>query len=218
MKYILAFLKTLQKNNNREWFEAHKDSYLVLKEEFSGVVKRLIDDVTRFEPEAEGLRPGDCIFRINRDIRFSNDKRPYKENFGAYIAPGGKKSEKGGYYIHLQPGNESMVAGGIYMPTPEMLKMLRQEIDYNPDPLLSIMKSKSFRLYFKEIVGEKLKRIPHGYPEDHPNADLLKFKGYIVVRGFKDTEVIQPKFYSEVVKTFKAIKPFNDYLNAVAEG
>ena len=104
------------------------------------------------------------------------------------------------------------------MPTPEMLKMIRQEIDYNPDPLLELMKSKTFRMYFQEIVGEKLKRIPQGYQEDHPHAELLKFKSYIVLRNFKDAEVTHPKFYGEVVKTFKAIKPFNDYLNAVVEG
>jgi uncharacterized protein (TIGR02453 family) len=217
MMNILTFLKGLQKNNNRDWFETNRKKYLEVKEEFHQYVTELILEVAKFEPGVEGLKAGDCIFRINRDIRFSNDKRPYKENFGAYISPGGKKSLKGGYYLHLQPGNESMVAGGIYMPTPEMLKMIRQEIDYNPDPLISIIKNKSFKQSFGEITGEKLKRIPQGYQEDHRYADLLKLKSYIVVHSFNDKDVTTANFQKEALKYFRGIKPLNDYLNSAVE-
>ena len=218
MKDTLTFLRALKKNNNKEWFDAHRDNYLKVKDEFSSTVEHLIAEIARFEPAIGNLKPKDCIFRINRDIRFSNDKRPYKENFGAAISPGGKKSPMGVYYLHIQPGNESMIAGGIYMPMPDTLKKLRQEIDYNPGPLLNFMKSKIFKQYFGELTGDKLKRIPQGYSEDHPHADLLKFKSYLVVRNFSDKEVSAPGFLKEVLKSFKALKPLNDYLNTALVG
>ncbi len=217
MKDILAFLRSLKKNNNKEWFDAHREKYEEVRDAFVKTIEKLILEISRFEPGVAGLRAKDCMFRINRDIRFSNDKRPYKENFGAAISPGGKKSPLGVYYFHVQPGNESIIAGGIYMPEPDVLKKIRQEIDYNPKPLISILKSKTFKQYFGEMSGEQLSRTPKGYPEDHPQADLLKFKNYIVVRGFTDKEVTEPKFMNEVMKSFKALKPLNDYLNTALD-
>ncbi len=217
MKEILTFLKRLKKNNNKPWFDKHRDEYLSAKELFKDTVRQLIREISSFDPSVTGLEPADCIFRINRDIRFSNDKRPYKENFGVYISKGGKKSVRAGYYLHLQPNNESFAGGGIYLPSPETLKKIRQEIDYNPEPLLDFMNSKIFRQYFGELVGDKLKRIPQGYTEKHPYAELLKFKSYIVLREFSDKEVTGGKIIKEVIKTFKAQKPFNDYLNAAVE-
>ena len=217
MKEILAFLKSLKKNNNKPWFDKHRGEYQTARENFIEIIKLLIREISAFESGVTDLEPGDCIFRINRDIRFTNDKRPYKENFGAYISEGGKKSMKAGYYFHLQPGNESFCGGGIYLPTPDTLKKIRQEIDYNPGPLVSIIKSKNFKKYFGEIVSDQLKRIPKGYSEDHPFADLLKFKSYVVLRDFSDKEVTGNKIIKEVIKTFRAQKPFNDYLNAAVE-
>ncbi len=217
MKEILTFLRNLKKNNNKLWFDAHRDQYQKLREEFIKTIENLISEISLFEPDIANLRAKDCLFRINRDIRFSNDKRPYKENFGAVISPGGKKSPLGVYYFHIQPGNESIIAGGIYMPDPDVLKKIRQEIDYNPAPLHAFMKSKDFKKYFGELVGDQLSRTPKGYPEDHPNAGLLKFKSYIVVRGFTDKEVTEPKFLREVMKSFKAVKPLNDYLNTALD-
>ena len=217
MKVILAFLKMLRKNNNKEWFDANRKKYEEVRGKFIDTLQHLILEVAKFEPLIGDLRPKDCMFRINRDIRFSNDKRPYKDNFGAVISRGGKKSPFGVYYFHIQPGNESMVAGGIYMPDPEVLKKIRQEIDYNPGPLLKYMKSKAFKEYFGEFSEDKLKRTPQGYSEDHPHADLLKYKSYIVVRGFSDKEVLEKNFLKEVMKTFKAMKPLNDYLNTALD-
>lgn len=217
MKEILAFLKSLKKNNNKPWFDKHRGEYQIARENFIEIIKILIREISAFEPGVTGMEPGECIFRINRDIRFSNDKRPYKENFGAYISEGGKKSIKAGYYFHLQPGNESFCGGGIYLPSPDTLKKIRQEIDYNPDPLVSFMKSISYKRYFGELSGEQLKRIPRGYTEEHPQADLLKFKSYIVLREFSDADIISGKIINEVMKTFKAQKPFNDYLNSAVQ-
>ena len=218
MKDILTFLRALRKNNNKEWFDANRKKYEDVREQFIDTLQHLILEVGKFEPGIGNLRPKDCMFRINRDIRFTNDKRPYKENFGAVISRGGKKSPFGVYYIHIQPGNESIVAGGIYMPETDVLKKIRQEIDYNPKPLLAFMKSKAFKQYFGEFSEDKLKRTPQGYAEDHPNAELLKYKSYIVVRGFTDKEVQDKNFLKEVMKSFRAMKPLNDYLNTALDG
>jgi uncharacterized protein (TIGR02453 family) len=218
MKEILTFLRALRKNNNKEWFDAHRKKYEEVRGQFIDTLQQLILEVAKFEPGIGNLRPKDCMFRINRDIRFSNDKRPYKDNFGAVISRGGKKSPFGVYYFHIQPGNESIVAGGIYMPQPDVLKKIRQEIDYNPKPLLTYMKSRAFRQYFGELSEDKLKRTPQGYSEDHPNAELLKYKSYIVVRGYTDREVQDKNFLKEVVKSFRAMKPLNDYLNTALDG
>ena len=217
MKEILAFLRRLKKNNSKAWFDSHREEYQAVRDQFVETVRNLISEIGKFEPRVINLQARDCIFRINRDIRFSNDKRPYKENFGAAISPGGKKSPLGLYYLHLQPGNESIIAGGIYMPMPDVLKKIRQEIDYNPGPLLAYMKTRTFKQYFGELTGDQLKRIPQGYPEDHAHASLLKFKSYIVVRGFTDKEVTSNNFLKEVIKSFKAVKPLNDYLNTAVE-
>lgn len=218
MKDVLTFLRALKRNNNKEWFDAHRKKYEDARGQFIDTLQHLILEVAKFEPGIGNLRSKDCMFRINRDIRFSNDKRPYKDNFGAVISRGGKKSPFGVYYFHIQPGNESMVAGGIYMPQSDVLKKIRQEIDYNPKPLLTYMKSRSFKQYFGELSEDKLVRTPKGFSEDHPNADLLKYKSYIVARGFTDKEVQEKNFLKEVMKSFKAMKPLNDYLNTALDG
>lgn len=217
MKEILTFLRRLKKNNNKEWFDANRNTYQIARNEFVRTIENLMKEIARFEPGIANLKPGDFIFRINRDIRFSNDKRPYKENFGAAISRGGKKSPYAVYYFHIQPGNQSFVAGGIYMPSSDTLKKVRQEIDYNPAPLLAFMKTRSFKQYFGELVGDQLKRTPPGYSEDHPHADLLKFKSYLVLREFTDKEVTEKNFLNEVMKSFKAMKPLNDYLNTAMD-
>lgn len=217
MKEILTFLNGLKKNNNRDWFEAHRESYQAARDLFIEMIRQLVAGIAKFEPEVAGLRPKDCLFRINRDIRFSNDKRPYKGNFGAVINKGGKKSEFAVYYFHLQPGNESIVAGGIYMPQPETLKRIRQEIDYNPDPLIDLMHTREFEKYFGDFTDNRLKRPPKGYDEENPQIGLIKLKDYIVVRSFTDKEVTSPGFLKEVLKSFKAMKPLNDYLNMAIE-
>jgi uncharacterized protein (TIGR02453 family) len=152
MKTVLNFLSDLRKNNHKEWMDQNKSRYQQAKKEFENLVKILIDRIALFDESIAGIQPKDCIFRLNRDIRFSNDKRPYKENMGAFITMEGKKGVDGGYYIHLQPG-QSMLAGGTYMPPADVLKKIRQEIDYNPDPLLDFMRSQPFQKLFGDFDG-----------------------------------------------------------------
>ena len=210
---ILNFLKDLQKNNNKEWMDAHRPQYEAARDAFKEIVSVLLAELTRFDEDLTGIVPKDCIFRINRDIRFSKDKTPYKINFGAAISEGGRRSPNADYYLHLQPHNESFIAGGMYMPANENLSKVRQEVDYNPEVLKKIVTAPEFKKYFGEIQGEKLNRPPKGYEADHPNVELLKLKSFIVLHKLTDEEVISENFIPETVRMFQVMQPFIRYLN-----
>ena len=212
IKQILDFLTELSKNNNKEWMDKNKEEYLQAKSEFQNLTEMLISEITSFDNSIEGVEAKKCIFRLNRDIRFSKDKRPYKENFGAFIAHDGRHSQRGGYYLHVQPGNNSMLAGGVYMPQPDVLKKIRQEIDYNPENLKRIINNEQFQKFFGTLAGEKLKTAPKGYSPDHPEIELLKFKNFIVVHYMDDTLVRKPAFQKYCIEVFREMKPLNDYL------
>lgn len=210
---ILNFLKQLQQNNEKAWMDEHRDEYEVAKEEFKNLVTYLLAEMASVDEGLAGLQPKDCIFRINRDIRFSQDKSPYKNNFGAYLSEGGKKGEQAGYYLHLQSQGESFIGGGMYMPSPDTLYKVRQEIDYNASELKKIVDAPDFQKYYGEIQGNKLKRPPKGYKDDHPNIELLKLKDYLVIHRLTDAEVTLEDFPQQAVKMFKTIMPFVHYLN-----
>jgi uncharacterized protein (TIGR02453 family) len=155
--------------------------------------------------------------RIYRDIRFSKDKSPYKTNMSATIAPGGKKSSSLGYHLHLQPHEESLIAGGLYMPTPEQLAKFRKAIDQDATPFKAIIKDKDFKKYFGTLDGEKVKTAPQGYSSEHPEIELLRFKQVVVVHRTSDETVLSPAFGGHTIKVFKAMKPFLDYLNRIVK-
>lgn len=215
---ILTFLTKLAKNNNRDWFEKNKGVYLQAKENFDSFVANLLDELTKVEPALGGLNPKKLAFRIYRDVRFSKDKSPYKVNMGAGFSPNGKMEQEPGFYIHIQPGNKSFLAGGMYMPDPGNLSKIRQEIDYNGDAFVKMLSDKKFRKYFSKLDDfDKLKTMPKGYDKQHPHIDLLKHKSFIVSHGFTDKEVKDKKFLKQVAEVGKAIKPLNDFLkNAIA--
>jgi uncharacterized protein (TIGR02453 family) len=165
-----------------------------------------------------GLNPKKLTFRIYRDVRFSRDKSPYKTNMGATFSGGGKLMQYPGYYLHIEPGNKSFVAGGLYVPTPDVLAKVRQEIDYSPKKLHAILNNVKFKKTFGAFDDfDKLKTAPKGYPKDHPQLELLKHKSFIVSHYFKDAEVMDKKFMKNVVDTYKTLKPLNDYLSMAIE-
>ncbi|MDX2305334.1 MAG: DUF2461 domain-containing protein [Microscillaceae bacterium] len=210
---ILNFLSGLQTNNNREWMEANKKTYQDAKTAFEELVHALIQKISAFDSDIADLEPKQCIFRLNRDIRFSKDKSPYKLNFGAAMQKGGKKSRAGGYYIHIQPNQESFVGGGIYMPDASELAKIRQEIDYNGESLKKIIQNEAFIQRFGEIWGEKVKSAPKGYAKDHPDIELLKLKSFVVFEKFNDPDILKDDFADRCVAAFQALKPLNDFLN-----
>ena len=210
---ILKFLKTLAKNNDRDWFDKNKAKYLEAKASFDEVVVKLLNDLTAFDSSLAGLDPKKLTFRIYRDVRFSKDKKPYKNNFGASFSSTGKGMGTPGYYFQLQPGNKSFVAIGMFMPEPDKLASIRQEIDYNSQQLEKVFKEKRFKANFDKFWDEDaLKKAPKGYPADHPHAEWLKLKSFIVTREFKDSEVTDKKFLKNVVDILKSSKPLNDFL------
>lgn len=211
---ILKFLKDIARNNNREWFEKNKPVYLSAKAEFENFLVDVHMELLKFDESLAGLNPRKIAFRIYRDVRFSKDKRPYKVNMGAGFSPKGKMEQEPGYYVHLEPG-KSFVAGGIYMPNPENLAKIRQEIDYNAKPLLSILNDKTFKKYFDGLADwDRVKTAPKGYPKDHPQIELLKNKSFVVSHAFTDDEVKAAGFTKQVATVCKSIKKLNDYLVA----
>ncbi len=215
METTIKFLKQLAKNNNKEWFDVNRKTYETSKEEFTAIVKTVIDKSSGFDPKLAGLDAKKCLFRINKDIRFSKDKSPYKLNMGASINPGGKKEMGAGYYIHIEPG-KSFLAGGCYMPTPEVLANIRQEIDYNGAEFKKILNAKNFKTYFKGLSEEadKLKTAPKGYPKDHPDLSLLQHKHFIVVHDLTDAQVTDKNFPAYATKVFNAMLPLNLFLRS----
>jgi uncharacterized protein (TIGR02453 family) len=214
MENILKFLKSISKNNNREWFEKNKPKYLAVKLEFEDFLEHLHKELLKFDDSLDGINPRKLAFRIYRDVRFSKDKRPYKVNMGAGISAHGKMEQEPGYYIHIEPG-KSFVAGGMYMPDSEKLAKIRQEIDYNTKGFQKILTDKKFKKLFPALGDfDKLKTAPKGYPKDHPNIDLLKYKSYIVSHNFTDVELANKNFVKKVAEACHTVMALNDFLKA----
>lgn len=211
----LDFLASLACNNNKEWFEQNKPRYLQARKNMEEVTQRLIREIARFHPSLAHLRPEDCLFRIYRDVRFSKDKSPYKIHMGAFMSEEGKNSLRAGYYFHVQPHHQSFLAGGMYMPPTWLLHAVRQEIDYHLDEFKNILNAPSFRATFGTLQGDTLKTAPKGYDKKHPGIDLLRHKSFIVIRPLQDEDLLAPHFIERAAEIFRAMYPFNQFLNRV---
>ena len=209
----IKFLKALKKNNNKEWFDANRNSYEYAKKEFLIQVGEILDEMKSIDSALLHLEPKNCVFRINRDVRFSSNKDPYKTNFGASFSKGGKKIESAGYYLHLEPGNH-FIGGGFWMPDSSSVKKIRMEIDYNFDEFKSILHHKSFKKLYDGLSEEvKLSRPPRDYEENNPAIEFIKLKSFTALVGLNDNDILNKNLTSIVVKHFEAIKPLIDFLN-----
>jgi len=211
---ILDFLKELKNNNNREWFGNNKSWYDSVRAEFENLSKQLIIEISKFDDDIKHVEVKGCIFRIYRDTRFSHDKTPYKTHFGIFIASaGGRKSQRGGYYFHLDP--DGCFAGvGVWGPPPNLLKALRQSVYDNIDELNEIRNNPDFSQYFVKFFDEdKLKTVPTGFPKDFPDAELLKLKHYLVDYHFDDTFLQSENLVQKVAEILKCAYPLNKFLN-----
>ncbi|MCB0429699.1 MAG: DUF2461 domain-containing protein [Flavobacteriales bacterium] len=211
----LRFLKDLKANNNKEWFLENKQRYEDARVEFTAFVDDLIRLIAKFDPAIAHHQAKDCVFRIYRDVRFSKDKSPYKAHLGAHITSAESRSEihtRAGYYLHIEPG-ATILAGGAYLPEGPWLKAIRQEIDYNAAGFQKLIGSKSFREYFREVQGEKLKTTPKGYDAGHPQIEWLRHKSFLAVHDCADKQVTSADFLQHCGKVYKALKPFDDFLN-----
>ena len=216
----LKFLKDLSKNNNKPWFESHRKQYDEAKNDFAGFVQSIIHAHSRKDPSIAHLKAKDCMFRINRDVRFSKDKSPYKNNMGAYLNKGGKKSVFGGYYFHCQPG-QSFVGGGLWMPMPPELNKVRQELDYNLEAFKKIITSKKFTAVYDGLSKDPeytLIRLPKGYETDNPAAEYLKFKSFVTMTSLKDAELASKDLSKKILVAFSALQPMLEFINQSIEG
>ena len=214
-KSTLDFLADLAKHNDREWFAANRKRYESAKKDFELFVQSVIEKLLPDNPILKGLEAKSCIFRINRDIRFSKDKSIYKTNFGAFIVRGGRRNgdKYPGYYIHLEPGGNSMIAGGSYMPPMPWLSNIREKIGDEGDKFLKIVRNSEFVKFFGELDGEKLKSAPKGFSNDHKYIEYLRMKSFVAVRMITDREVTSGGYMDLVLKGFSLMKPLNDFLD-----
>lgn len=211
MKKTLAFLSKIKKNNNTEWMKSHKEEYLEARKEFEILVQEVIVRLSQWDEKFQYLEPKNCIFRFNRDIRFSDNKNPYKENFAAFFAAGGKKSYLPGYYVSISP-KEIFVGGGLWHPESDKLIKVRRFIGEHGDELVKILKDKKFKKTFGEISTEDtLKRVPRGFETDHPYADYIKLKSFVASKDFSPKEALEKNFGQKIDKAMQDLKPFNDF-------
>lgn len=210
LKPAFDFLKKLKKNNNRIWFNDHKDQYLSAHQNVIDFADDLLAKMARHD-HIETQSGKKSLFRIYRDTRFSKDKTPYKSNWAGGFKRATKKL-RGGYYFHIQPGN-SMIAGGFWNPNSQDIKHIREQIAQDDTPLKKVLRSKKFKDYFGELQGEQLKAAPKGFDKEHPSIDLLRYKQLILVHNFKDSEVLHKDFSSQVAQGFKNMRPFMDCMS-----
>ncbi len=211
-KESIDFLKTLSKNNNREWFNAHKNKFLEAQTNIIAFADALLHELNMHDKiQTESGKAG--VFRIYRDVRFSKDKTPYNTHWSGSFKRATKKL-RGGYYFHIKPGN-TFVSGGFWGPEPADLKRIRQDIDSNYPEWKKILSDKTFIKTFGELKGEQVSSAPRGYSKDNPAIDLLRYKQFLVVHKFSDEEVLSPKFLTNVNDTFKKMRPYFNFMSEI---
>ncbi|MCH4147213.1 MAG: DUF2461 domain-containing protein [Prevotella sp.] len=230
-KRILNFLKDVAANNNRPWFQEHKEEYLACKADFEEGISKAIAVISEFDPEIANLKVSDCCYRFYRDIRFSQDKSPYKRHFGAYICSHGKKALRGGYYIHIQPDQCLICTGSYWLPT-NILTSCRNEIMGNIEEWRTAVENKEFIDYYglpndgswvedkpsaKGFGIEKLKTVPKGFPRDYAYINYLRMKDYACWRVVPNDFFDGDGWMNEIVKYFKVAKPMMDIVNSVVD-
>lgn len=208
----LAFLSGLRANNNKEWFNAHRADYEHAREQFALFLDALAAEVSKFD-DLGGVQPRARIMRIYRDIRFSADKSPYRTSLAASFGPASRLP----YYVHLEPFRGSMIAGGLYAPSPAQLARFRQAVDRGEaGRLKEAVQRPDFVANFGKLEGEQLKTAPREYPRDHPEIELLRYKQLLASHPVGDADVIAPEFLEEAAGACRALKPLLEALQEMA--
>jgi uncharacterized protein (TIGR02453 family) len=209
----IEFLKHLKKHNSKVWFDENRQHYSAAKDNYLDFVGEVLGRMKKIDDSLINLEPKQCVFRINRDVRFSKNKDPYKTNMGASFSKGGKKVQCAGYYFHLEPG-ESFIGGGFWMPMAPELNKIRQEIDYNFEAFSKIVNKKKFKTSFGSLnESEKLTRPPKGYEAENPAIELLKLKSFVVMTAVRDNELTGKELANKVIDHFETMMPLVDFLN-----
>lgn len=214
-KETLQFLADLKANNNRDWFLDNKKRYEIFKKDYHQLVADFLEVMKPLDPTLEFLEVKNCTFRINRDIRFSKDKSPYKDHLGIWMSSGSKNHNRSGYYIHIANGG-CFIGGGLWVPEPSDLKKIRNEIAFFYDDLEAILEEKKFKKEFKTFdtsENYKLKNPPKGFDKEHPAIEFLKLKSFTAGQKFEIQELLEKDFVSKMSKKLIVLKPLNDFLN-----
>lgn len=209
---VLEFLQKLKEHNYREWFNEHKEEFLSQQAHIAAFADALLGMMNQHD-QIETPTGKSSLHRIYRDVRFSKDKSPYRTEFSGGFTRA-TKLRRGSYYFHIEPGN-SFVGGGFWGPNAADLKLIRDDISYDPTELQKILKSKAFATMFETLQGEQLKKAPRGYDPAHEAVDLLRYKQFLLIRHFTDKEVIATDFINKVNDTFQAMRPFLNYMSSV---
>ncbi len=215
----IKFLKDLKKNNNKAWFEKNRKVYETAKADFTIFIQAVIGQHGKKDPTIKNLVAKDCMFRINRDVRFSKDKSPYKDNMGAYLSRGGKKSVFAGYYFHCQPGS-CFMGGGLWMPMPPELNRVRQEIDYNFAAFKKIVGAAKFKSVYGDLSRDAeytLSRLPKGYEPGNPAVEYLKLKSFVALSPLKDMDLSSKDLLKKTLTAFGALQPLLDFINEAVQ-
>jgi uncharacterized protein (TIGR02453 family) len=207
-KTTLDFLKALKENNNRDWFAAHKDEFQQEHKKAKSFYNAVMEQLKSHDA-IESFK----MFRIYRDVRFSSDKTPYKPHFAGNFVRATNKL-RGGYYLRIRPG-ESFLAGGFWEPNKEDLLRIRKEFEMDASEIREIISNPTFVTYFGKLEGDALKTAPRGFDKEHPDMDLIRMKQFIVTRKFTDDEVLAPNFLQEVNESYKAMRPYFDYMSEI---
>ncbi|MBG0782443.1 MAG: DUF2461 domain-containing protein [Bacteroidales bacterium] len=212
MLKIIPFLNELAQHNHKSWFDENRNSYQEARAELLDFVENLLKQLSKANPWMLALKPNTCLFRINRDVRFSKNKNPYKTHAGIYMAPGGRNSGNAGFYIHIEP-SKSFIGGGVYGPEPNVLKAIRREIYFNAAAFKQIVLNEGFQKTFGQLMDERLKRPPKGFPADFPDMEWLKYKHFVVSHSISNEDIGFDKLLNISVKVCGQMNPFIDFLN-----
>lgn len=208
---VFEFLTDLAAHNDKEWFQQNKSYFQKARKAFESCLSEMIERVKLVDPSVGNPSASECLFRIYRDVRFSHDKRPYKQNFGGYVAFGGRKSELPGYYLQVEPGN-SFFGGGLYCPQPPVLKKVRDEVSVYPEELRAILESADFTSTFGSLWDDQLKTAPKGFARDHKAIDLIRYKSYTALVSFSDAQCTEVSFNARVEEAIRRLYPLNQFL------
>lgn len=212
MKEVFEFLENLRGNNNREWFQSHKDQYEQAHQAVIGFTGDLITEINKHD-NIEATSPKKALFRIYRDVRFAKDKTPYKTSWNGRFQRATNQL-RGGYYFHLE-SEQTYIAGGFWQPNSQDILHIRKQIQQDSQPLRKITANKRFKDYFGELIGEKVKSAPQGFSKEDPDIDLLRHKGFILSHTFTDQEIFDPNFAKTMSDGFKQMRPFLDYMTDI---
>jgi uncharacterized protein (TIGR02453 family) len=215
---VIPFLKEIKENNNKPWFDKNRERYKKTMSDYTKFVDEVIERISHTDPLLAGTQAKNCVYRIFRDVRFSNDKTPYKSHLGANIAPGNRNSKLSGFYVHIEPGGNSICGGGMYIMDAPVLKALRNEFYKVPEELIEIIEAPDFKKFYGDIWDEgKLKTAPKGFDKDFKHIDLLKFKHYIGIYNLADTMLLKSDLPDFLFEAHRALYPLNKLLNSIVE-